>query len=159
MNPGETTRPLTFSVSMPRRLLPKRSRPASSIPISIVCQRPSTNDRPPRRTIGRTGFSMEPSIRLHAGSTRPAATGIDIWRNVLRFMGESREQGHKEAQKAAECRLTKDYSGAPVPVEEFGPSTWSASWRNASSSFFRTSYRSIASRPIFWSTFAVMPAR
>ena len=30
-------------------------------------------------------------MRLHAGSIKPAATGIDIWRNVLRFIwGEPR---------------------------------------------------------------------
>src|SRR5215510_8876192 len=87
MKPGAITRPVTFNVSVPRRLRPRRTLPAVSTPISIVLHWPSTNDRPPRRTSGNNGFSTEPSIRLHAGRARlAAARGIDIWRNVLRFM-------------------------------------------------------------------------
>ena len=45
------------------------------------------NERPPRRTNGNSGFSTEPWIRLQAGRARVAAArGIDIWRNVLRFI-------------------------------------------------------------------------
>src|SRR5215208_2436077 len=107
MNPGETTLPLTFNVSTPRISLPKRSLPIASIPMSIVFQRPSKKQRPPRSTNGNTGFSTEPSIRLHAGRARPAARGIDSWRNVLRFMlGESEGMGTCGPASTRRYRLT-----------------------------------------------------
>ncbi len=169
MKPGDTTRPATSIVSRPRRSPASRSLPASSMPTSMVCQWSLTNTRPPRRTSGKTGFSTEPSIRLHAGRARVAAArGIDICRNVLRFMSGDAVAGDLARMEFWEttgrprwtlwtARL--DYSGVLLVVDEFDPRTWSASARRASNSLFRTAYRSLASRPIFWSTFAVMLAR
>ena len=85
--PGAMTRPGTWRAACPIGGLPNRNLPESSIPTSIVRQRPSEKTWPPRSTTGGNPVAVAAFRRAHAGHDAPAAaSGIIRSRNVRRVI-------------------------------------------------------------------------